>query len=156
VSGSRAASTMSGPVSRAPRSGPGHAHWVRSLPGPRTCSAGQSRAAGVSSGRDCLVAMRLAMTPFDLAGRRSSRPSTPAAATGSRLESRLGEPGRYRRVAHPEVAKGQLLSGLFGAAAEGGEDAHRGHPGSLCSGCFHPRCPTIMHGRANLQHVEAP
>src|SRR4051795_1266767 len=39
---------------------------------------------------------------------------------------------------NPEAQEGLLLPGLPGAAAQGGEGAHRGGPGGLHPGRFHP------------------
>jgi len=45
--------------------------------------------------------------------------------------------GRDSRTAHPEATEGQLLPGLSGTKADGGEGADGGDPRGLCSGHFH-------------------
>ena len=59
----------------------------------------------------------------------------------------LGDARRNGRTAHPQAAQGQLLSGLPGAAPDGGEGADRGDPGSL-----HPGRLDALGGRSGQGH----
>jgi hypothetical protein len=69
-----------------------------------------------------------------LTGARTLDRPPSATATGSAT----GRPRRHGRAAHPEAAQGELLPWLPRATTDGGEGAHRGDPGNLRPGHFHP------------------
>jgi len=68
----------------------------------------------------------------------------------------LADPCRHGRAAHPQAQEGVLLPRLPRAAEDGGEGAHRRHPGSVHPGRLDPLCRRARQGHGDDRHLQEP
>ena len=80
----------------------------------------------------------------------------PAGAAQRLPRPGLGDPRRDGRAAHPQAQEGQLLPGLPGAAAGGGEGADGGDPGGLRAGHLDPLGRRAGQGAGHGRHLQEP